>query len=77
MTTMEYITQMTVDEVARWICLLEGIDVIFAELEENDLYDNFEQDKRLFNKIDRSLIKYINERYHTVRSDLILEYGKF
>lgn len=29
----DYICALSVDEMARWLCLLEGVNVIFAELE--------------------------------------------
>lgn len=78
MTTKEYVEQMDMNTAARWLCFLEGVEVIFNELEAAGMCnEDDEVDKRLFNKIDRSLVKYINERFHTVRADLIMEYGEF
>lgn len=60
--------------MVRWICLFQGIDTVFTELENMDIDMDFEHDKRLFNRIDRALNKYIRERFFTVREDLRMEY---
>lgn len=73
----EYIESLNVDQVARWLCLFEGIDLIFEQLERDHIDQDFEEDKRLFNRIDRSLNKYIRDRFHTVRADIVVEYGEF
>lgn len=75
MTTIEYVNKMGIDEMTRWLCLLEGIDVIFGELENMGVDDCFEEDKRLSNRIDKALLKYMEERFHTVRADLMIEYS--
>lgn len=77
MKTREYVKSLNADQMARWLCLFEGVDLIFEELERNGMDQDFELDKRLFNKIDRSLNKYIRDRFHTVRADIIVEYGEF
>lgn len=31
----------------------------------------------MFNKIDRSLNKYIRDRFHTMKSDILIEYAVY
>lgn len=46
--------------LARWMCLIEGIDVIYNKLEEDGMPDNYlYRSKKSFNILERSLLKYI------------------
>lgn len=73
----DYIEALTVDEMARWLCLLEGVNVVFSELERQNIEDSIEENKKMFNKIDRSLNKYIRDRFHTMKSDILIEYAVY
>jgi hypothetical protein len=63
--------------MARWLCLLEGVDLIFDKLEEDDTSDDYLfRSKKSFNILERSLIKYIDERFEAMKSDLIIDASK-
>lgn len=72
--TKEYIETLDLDTLARWMCLLEGIDYIFEKLEEDDKCDDYLfRSKKSFNVLERSLVKYIDERFEAMRSDIIID----
>jgi hypothetical protein len=56
------------------MCLLEGIDYIFEKLEEDEKSDDYLfRSKKSFNVLERSLVKYIDERFEAMRSDIIID----
>lgn len=72
--TKQYIETLDLDALARWMCLLEGIDFIFEKLEEDEKSDDYLfRSKKSFNILERSLIKYIEERFEAMRSDIIID----
>lgn len=73
----DYINSLDLDSMARWLCLLEGVDLIFDKLEENETSDDYLfRSKKSFNILERSLIKYIDERFEAMKSDLIIDASK-
>lgn len=75
--TREYIETLDLDTLARWMCLLEGIDYIFEKLEDQDKSDEYLfRSKKSFNILQRSLVKYIDERFEAMRSDIIIDCSK-
>ena len=75
--TKQYIETLDLDALARWMCLLEGIDFIFEKLEEDEKSDDYLfRSKKSFNILERSLIKYIEERFEAMRSDIIIDCTK-
>lgn len=72
--TKQYIETLDLDALARWMCLLEGIDFIFEKLEDDEKSDDYLfRSKKSFNILERSLIKYIDERFEAMKSDIIIE----
>lgn len=72
--TREYIQQLNLDALTRWMCLLEGIDFIFEKLEENEQSDDYLfRSKKSFNILERSLVKYIDERFEAMKNDIIID----
>ena len=75
--TRQYINELDLDALARWMCLIEGIDFIFEKLEEDEKDDQYLfRSKKSFNVLERSLIKYIDERFEAMRSDIIIDSKK-
>ena len=73
----DYINSLDLDSMARWLCLLEGVDLIFDKLEEDETSDDYLfRSKKSFNILERSLIKYIDERFEAMKSDLIMDASK-
>jgi hypothetical protein len=62
--------KMHIDEYARWLCLIEAIDYIDKKCE--DMGENIEE-------IDWvkpiAFQKYIDERFHSMKHDLTVEYN--
>lgn len=75
--TKQYIETLDLDTLARWMCLLEGIDVIFEKLEDDQKSDDYLfRSKKSFNILERSLVKYIDERFEAMKSDIIIDSSK-
>lgn len=75
--TKQYIETLDIDALARWMCLLEGIDVIFEKLEDDEKSDDYLfRSKKSFNILERSLVKYIDERFEAMKSDIIIDSSK-
>ena len=75
--TKQYIETLDLDTLARWMCLLEGIDVIFEKLEDDEKSDDYLfRSKKSFNILERSLVKYIDERFEAMKSDIIIDSSK-
>lgn len=75
--TKQYIETLDIDALARWMCLLEGIDVIFEKLEDDEKSDDYLfRSKKSFNVLERSLVKYIDERFEAMKSDIIIDSSK-
>lgn len=75
--TKQYIETLDLDALARWMCLLEGIDVIFEKLEDDEKSDDYLfRSKKSFNVLERSLVKYIDERFEAMKSDIIIDSSK-
>lgn len=69
--TREYMQSLDLDALARWMCLLEGIDLIFEKLEDDEKADEYLfRSKKSFNILERSLVKYIDERFEAMRWDI-------
>lgn len=72
--TKQYIETLDLDALARWMCLLEGIDVIFEKLEDDEKSDEYLfRSKKSFNVLERSLVKYIDERFEAMKSDIMID----
>lgn len=72
--TKQYIETLDLDTLARWMCLLEGIDYIFEKLEEDEKSDDYLfRSKKSFNVLERGLVKYIDERFEAMRSDILID----
>ena len=75
--TREYIETLDLDALARWMCLLEGIDYIFEKLEDDEKSDEYLfRSKKSFNILERSLVKYIDERFEAMKADIIIDCRK-
>lgn len=75
--TKQYIEKLDIDALARWMCLLEGIDFIFEKLEDDEKSDDYLfRSKKSFNVLERSLVKYINERFEAMKYDIMTESSK-
>lgn len=72
--TKQYIETLDIDALARWMCLLEGIDFIFEKLEDDEKSDEYLfRSKKSFNILERSLVKYIDERFEAMKSDILID----
>ena len=72
--TKQYIESLDIDALARWMCLLEGIDFIFEKLEDDEKSDEYLfRSKKSFNILERSLVKYIDERFEAMKSDILID----
>ena len=59
------------------MCLIEGVDYIFDKIEEDEKdVEYLFRSKKSFNILERSLIKYIDERFEAMKSDLIIDASK-
>lgn len=75
--TKQYIETLDIDALARWMCLLEGIDFIFEKLEDDEKSDEYLfRSKKSFNVLERSLVKYIDERFEAMKSDIMIDCKK-
>ena len=75
--TRQYINSLDLDALTRWMCLLEGIDFIFEKIEEDNKDEDYLfRSKKSFNILERSLVKYINERFEAMKYDLMIEAEK-
>lgn len=71
MSAREYANTLSVEAMARWICLIRGTRAIFDKMEEMKQDIDFElKNKRFFNRIERCLNAYIEEQFITVKSDI-------
>ena len=72
--TRDYINSLDLDALARWMCLLEGVDYIFEKIEEDEKdVDYLFRSKKSFNILERSLVKYIDERFEAMKYDIVIE----
>ena len=60
--------EMTIDEMTRWACLLEGIEQVSKKCREIGLGDN---DDCWIKPL--AFQKYIDERFHSMKHDLTVE----
>lgn len=67
---------MTDEELARWLCLIEGVDIIYDKFEELSLSTSLADTKKYMRKIDRALGKYIKERFEAMLFDVRFEKAK-
>lgn len=73
--TRDYVNSLDLDSMARWMCLIEGVDYIFDKIEEDDMNEEYLfRSKKSFNVLERSLVKYIEERFEAMRADIIIDY---
>ena len=69
--TRDYINSLDLDALARWMCLLEGVEHIFEKIEEDEKdIEYLFRSKKSFNVLERSLVKYINERFEAMKWDI-------
>jgi hypothetical protein len=69
--TRDYINSLDLDALARWMCLLEGVEYIFDKIEEDEKdIEYLFRSKKSFNVLERSLVKYINERFEAMKWDI-------
>jgi hypothetical protein len=67
---------LTEEETARWMCLVEGIDFIYDKFEELGIPVAELESKKYIKKVDRGLIKYIKERFEAMLFDVRFEKRK-
>lgn len=67
---------MTDEELARWLCLIEGVDIIYDKFEELSISTSLADTKKYMRKIDRALGKYIKERFEAMLFDVRFEKAK-
>lgn len=67
---------LTEEETARWMCLIEGIDFIYEKFEEMGIPVIELESKKYIKKVDRGLIKYIKERFEAMLFDVRFEKRK-
>ena len=67
---------LTEEETARWMCLIEGIDFIYEKFEEMGIPVAELESKKYIKKVDRGLIKYIKERFEAMLFDVRFEKRK-
>lgn len=60
--------EMSIDEMARWACLLEGIEQVSKKCKEIGLGEN---DDCWIKPL--AFQKYIDERFHSMKHDLTVE----
>lgn len=59
---------MSLDEVVRWCCLVESISVADAQMQQHGIDpEKFDWVKPV------ALEKYITERFHSLKSDIVYE----
>ena len=69
--TRQYVNTLDLDAMARWMCLIEGVDYIFDKIEEDEKdVDYLFRSKKSFNILERSLVKYIEERFEAMKWDI-------
>lgn len=73
----EYVDGLSVDAMARWICLIRGIRTVFNKLD--DLNEDIEEslkNKRFFNRVERCINAYVEEQFLTVKTDIEIDHQK-
>lgn len=69
--TRQYVETLDLNALARWMCLIEGVDYIFEKIEEDEKdVEYLFRSKKSFNILQRSLVKYINERFEAMKWDI-------
>ena len=69
--TRDYVNSLDLDAMARWMCLIEGVDYIFEKIEEDGMNEEYLfRSKKRFNILERSLVKYIDERFEAMKWDI-------
>ena len=69
--TRQYVNTLDLDAMARWMCLLEGVDCIFDKIEEDEKdVEYLFRSKKSFNILERSLVKYIEQRFQAMKWDI-------
>lgn len=67
---------MNEEELARWLCLIEGVDIIYDKFEEMSIPTSMADTKKYIKKIDKALGKYIKERFEAMLYDVRFEKAK-
>lgn len=67
---------MSDEELARWLCLIEGVDIIYDKFEDLNMSTSLADTKKYIKRIDRALGKYISERYEAMLFDVRFEKAK-
>lgn len=70
----QYVNSLTLNQMVRWICLIEGVSVVLDTAErlgvqEEEIFET----KQGMNTLERSLMKYIRDRFSTVKSDVLID----
>ena len=69
--TRDYVNSLDLDSMARWMCFIEGVNYIFDKIEEDGMNEQFLfRSKKSFNVLERSLVKYIDERFEAMKWDI-------
>ena len=69
--TRQYVNTLDLDAMARWMCLIEGVDYIFDKIEEDEKdVEYLFRSKKSFNILERSLVKYIEQRFQAMKWDI-------
>lgn len=69
--TRQYVNTLDLDAMARWMCLIEGVDYIFDKIEEDEKdVEYLFRSKKSFNVLERSLVKYIEQRFQAMKWDI-------
>ena len=69
--TRQYVNTLDLDAMARWMCLIEGVDFIFDKIEEDGMSEEYLfRSKKSFNVLERSLVKYIEQRFQAMKWDI-------
>lgn len=71
-----YVNSLDIDGLTRWYCMIQGSRVLMKKIDESYDFDKITSDKRFFNKIERGLKAYIEERFPSVKSDIIIDAQK-
>lgn len=73
----KYVDGLSVDAMARWICLIRGIRAVFNKLDDlNEDIDESLKNKRFFNRVERCINAYVEEQFLTVKTDIEIDHQK-
>lgn len=70
------VDEMPDEELARWMCLVEGVNIIFDRFEDLNIPESEIESKKYSKRIDKALEKYIKERFNAMLADIRFEKAK-